>query len=158
MKKVMIVLLSTTIGALAGALGAGRLLNNQKGNIENKVDKFKRYYNILNQWLSLKQEGKSLAVYFENNNYKSLAIYGMGELGNRLYDELKNSDIAVKYAIDEKFTVTYTGLDVRSPEEEFDKVDAIIVTAVFAFEEIEKQLKEKVDFSVISLEDVVYAV
>lgn len=154
----MIVLLSAMLGILAGASGVGYLLKNQKGNIENKVDKFKRYYNVLNQWLSLKQEGKSLAQYFENNNYKSLAIYGMGELGNRLYDELGGSDITVRYAVDEKFTITYTGLNVKSPEEEFDKVDAIVVTAIFAFEEIENQLKEKVDFPIISLEDVVYAI
>ena len=25
-----------------------------------KIDKFKKYYNLLNQWLALKQQGKSL--------------------------------------------------------------------------------------------------
>lgn len=154
----MTLVLSAMTGILAGATGAVYYQRSRQADVESRVSKFKRYYNILNQWLSLKQEGKSLALYFENNNYKSLAIYGMGELGNRLYDELEASGIIIKYAIDKNFTADYIGLNVKSLEDDFDEVDAIVVTAAFAFEEIEKELKEKVDFPIISLEEIVYAV
>ena len=60
---------------------------------DQKINKFKNYYNMLNKWLYLKQNGTSLDTYFKKNDYNSIAIYGMGEMGNRLYDELKQSSI-----------------------------------------------------------------
>ena len=123
-----------------------------------KVDKFKSYYNMLNQWLLLKQQGKSLTKYFEDKGYKSIAIYGMGEMGNRLYDELLGTDIVVKYAIDKNAANTYSELTVCELEDELETVDAIIVTAIFAFEEIEASVNGVVNYPVISLEDVVYGI
>ena len=123
-----------------------------------KIDKFKNYYNMLNEWLCLRQKGISLDTYFKKNDYTSIAIYGMGEMGNRLYDELKESDIEIKYAIDKNAVNTYSELEVINPEEEFPEVDIIVVTATFAFDEIANAVKGKVVCPVISLEDVVYAV
>ena len=112
---------------------------------------------MLNQWLLLKQEGKSLEKYFAENGYKTIAIYGMGEMGNRLYDELKNSSVVeIKYAIDKNAAGTYSELEVFDPDDEMTEVDAVIVTAIFAFDEIEDELSEKIQCPIISLEDVVY--
>lgn len=158
MKKGTVALLSTIIGAVAGAAGSSYLGSKQIEQKTEKVDKFKGYYNMLNQWLILKQEGKSLCEYFVANNYKKIAIYGMGEMGNRLYDELKESGIEVAYAIDKMAESTYSELEVIDIEDDYKEVDAIIVTAIFAFDEIEQELTEKVNYPVISLEDVVYEV
>lgn len=157
MKKGGIALLSTILGVAAGAAGAGYLGGKQVEQKNEKVDKFKGYYNMLNQWLILRQGGKNLAEYFKSNNYKTIAIYGMGEMGNRLYDELKDTDIEIKYAVDKNAASTYSELEVIDPDDaKYEKVDAIIVTATFAFDDIEEKLAEKVDFPIISLEDVVY--
>ena len=115
-------------------------------------------FRSLNQWLLLKQEGKSLAKYFSDNEYKTIAIYGMGEMGNRLYDELKGTDITVKYAIDKEMSSIYSELEVMDPQETLEEVDAIIVSAIFAFDEIEEELSKKVSCPVISLDDVVFEV
>lgn len=123
---------------------------------DQKINKFKNYYNMLNEWLYLKQNGTSLDTYFKKNDYNSIAIYGMGEMGNRLYDELKQSDIEVKYVIDKNATSVYSELEVLDPEEEFPEVDAIVVTATFAFDEIENSIENKVNCPIVSLEDVVY--
>lgn len=125
---------------------------------DQKINKFKNYYNMLNEWLYLKQNGTSLDTYFKKNDYNSIAIYGMGEMGNRLYDELKQSDIEVKYVIDKNATSVYSELEVLDPEEEFPEVDAIVVTATFAFDEIENSIENKVNCPIVSLEDVVYEV
>ena len=125
---------------------------------DQKINKFKNYYNMLNEWLYLKQNGTSLDTYFKKNDYNSIAIYGMGEMGNRLYDELKQSDIEVKYVIDKNFTSVYSELEVLDPEEEFPEVDVVVVTATFAFDEIENFIENKVNCPIISLEDVVYEV
>lgn len=156
MKKGTVAVLSAIIGAAGGAAGVGYLGIKQVEQKAEKVDKFKGYYNMLNQWLILKQEGKNLSEYFKSNNYKTVAIYGMGEMGNRLYEELKDSDIEVKYAVDKEAESTYSELDVIELESDFDEVDVMVVTATFAFDEISEDISDKVDFPVISLEDVVY--
>ena len=156
MKKGTVAVLSTLIGAAAGAAGSGYFGSKQVEQKAEKIDKFKGYYNMLNQWLILKQEGKSLADFFKSNGYMSIAIYGMGEMGNRLYSELKDTEIEVKYAVDKNASSTYSELDVIDMEDDFEKVDVMVVTATFAYDEIEKELEAKVDFPIISLEDVVY--
>lgn len=156
MKKGGIAILSTLIGAAAGAAAVGKVQGKTINQKAEKVDKFKGYYNMLNQWLVLKQEGKSLEKYFTDNGFKTIAIYGMGEMGNRLYDELKGTSVTVKYAVDKNAASTYSELDVIDPDDEYEEVDAIIVSAIFAFDEIEEMLSDKVDFPIVSLEDVVY--
>ncbi len=158
MKKGTVAAISTILGAAAGALTTGKMTGKAIDQKKEKIDKFKSYYNVLNQWLILKQEGKSLENYFLNNGYKTLAIYGMGEMGNRLYEELKNTSVQIIYTIDKNAACTYSELDVIEPEEDFSPVDAIVVTAIFDFVEIEKKLEKKTDFPIISLEDVVYEV
>lgn len=156
MKKGGVAVLSTLIGAVAGAAAVEKVRGKTITQKTEKVDKFKGYYNMLNQWLILKQEGKSLEKYFTDNGYKTIAIYGMGEMGNRLYDELKGTSVTVKYAVDKNAASTYSELDVIDPEDEYEEVDAIVVSAIFAFDEIEEMLSDKVDFPIVSLEDVVY--
>lgn len=158
MKKGVVAVLATLFGAAAGAAGSGYLKQKAVDQKTQKVDKFKGYYSMLNQWLTLKQEGKSLEKYFVDNGYKNIAIYGMGEMGNRLYDELKGSSIKVAYAVDQNAASTYSELEVIEPEDELKEVDVLIVTATFAFDEIEKELSDKVTCPIVSLEDVVYEV
>lgn len=158
MKKVVLAGLSTILGAVIGGVVMGTINEKVLKKKEEKVDKFKSYYNMLNQWLILKNEGKTLAQFFENKGYHSIAVYGMGEMGNRLYEELKNSGIEIKYSIDKEAGSTYAEIDVKGLEDEWEKVDTIVVTAVFAFDDIEKEIMERVDYPVISLEDIVYEI
>ena len=158
MKKGFIGLISGIVGATAGAVAIGFFSGKTIEQKSGKIDKFKGYYYTLNQWLILKQEGKSLDKYFKANGYSTIAIYGMGEMGNRLYDELKNSEITVRYAIDKNADNTYAELEIVGMDDEWEKVDVIIVTAMFAFDSIEESLQKKVDYPIISLEDVVYEI
>lgn len=158
MKKGVVAVLSMAAGAVAGVVTTGKLAGKQIEEKVEKVDKFKNYYNMLNQWLMLRQQGKTLEKYFLDNGYKEIAIYGMGEMGNRLYDELKATSVTVKYAIDKNAEGTYSELDIRDVEDDFEDVDAIVVSAVFAFDEIEEELSKKVAYPIISLEDVVYEI
>lgn len=160
MKKGIIALLSAVIGVTVGGIGIECLRGKQDDANLNKINKFKGYYQILNQWLALSQEGKSVALFFEERGYKDIAIYGMGEMGNRLYEELKKSNINVKYAVDKTAYFIYPELEIIEMEEnlELPKVDIIVVTATFAFDEIEKELKERTDNPVVSLEDIIFQI
>lgn len=146
------------VGAVgATVFGVSKDKKNKK-EIEKEKDFSKKiglYYHLLNKWLKLKQQGKSLADYFAKNEIKTVAIYGYKELGERLYDELKDSGIEVKYIIDKNVSKVCTEVDVYSPDEELPKVDAIIVTATYFYDEIESELYDVVKCPIISLEDIV---
>lgn len=157
MKKGLLTTVSLLAGAAVGATAMGKVKNLAVGTKAEEVDKFKGYYNMLNQWLVLKQEGKSLEQYFVDNGYKTAAIYGMGEMGNRLYDELKNSDkVEIKYAVDKNTDSIYSEVEVLELENDLPEVDVIVVTAIFAYDEIKEQLSEKIGYLIVSLDDVVY--
>lgn len=160
MKKGTVAVLSTLLGTAVGAV-AGVTVSTmlpQKQQSIDKVFKFKSYYNMLNQWLKLKAEGKSLDQYFTEKGYRSIAIYGMGEMGERLIEELKNSKVEVKYGIDKNADCIYNDLPVYELSDELEAVDAVVVTAIFAFEEISENLESELSFPIISLEDVVFEI
>lgn len=156
MKKGLLATVSLLAGAATGAVAMGKVKNSVVDEKTEKIDKFKAYYGMLNGWLSLKQEGKTLATWFEENGYKNVAIYGMGEMGDRLYEELKNTDIKVAYAIDQNSDSIYSELQIYQKEDGLPEVDVIVVSAIFAFDEISIELKKRCSCPVISLEDVVY--
>ena len=141
MKNKVISVLSALTGV---ALGAG---------IVGKVT-----FQMMNQWVKVKQEGKNLALYFEKNEYKKIAIYGMSYAGETLMDELKDTGVIVAYAIDKNADSIYADVDVMSMDDELESVDAVVVTAITFFDEIEENLSEKMDCPIISLEDILYEV
>ena len=116
-------------------------------------DKHLRLMKLYDKWMITKQEGRSITEYFEDNHIKTIAIYGMGSVGERLQDELRKTDIEVKYGIDQKGKGR-NDLDVVTLDKELDNVDEIIVTAVFYFDQIKEDIKRKTDIKVVSLEEV----
>lgn len=138
-----------------------KLVVQAKNTIENRersLFKFTSYYNILNHWMDLKKQDKSLAEYFEANHYKTIAIYGMGDLGCHLYEDLKESDIKVLYALDKGIFADHVKkVEIKHLDEELPRVDAVVVTPVISYAEIKKQLEDKCTCPVISLEDIVYS-
>ena len=154
--------LSTLAGAAAGAAAGGiaaRSVSSKK--IKELLDghaKVHELYMAFDQWLRIRQEGKTLVEYFERNEYKTVAIYGMKELGERLFDELEGSVIEVRYIIDKNADAIYADVDVITPEDDLEPVDVIVVTALYYFDEIEEMLSDKVDYPIVSLEDILYEV
>lgn len=142
-------------------------------NIEEKYSQLKKSYNQISfgtynqekktwemyqhslQWLRLFQEKKTIVTYFRQKNWKRIAIYGMGCFGRILYDELQESDIEVCYGIDQKFICDENFIKIKRPEEEFDMVDAIVVTVSGGERELIKWLKKKSGLEVISLWEII---
>lgn len=52
------------------------------------------------RWLENRNRGKTFVDYFHECKVNKIAIYGAGDLGRLLYDEIKESDICIKYFID----------------------------------------------------------
>lgn len=149
MKKGIIAVLSAAAGCVGGCLFGIEYMR-------KKPHKFQSYYNILLEWLAIKQEGSSIDSYFSTHNYHRIAIYGMGELGVRLLKELESSDIEVVCAIDKGIPCEEVNVEVKKPGEPVEDIDAVVVTATFAFWEIQKSVSEYLDCPVVSLEDVIF--
>ena len=111
---------------------------------------------VLNQWLKLKLEGRSIEEYFRKRKYMTLAIYGLAELGKRLYDELEHTDIEVKYFMDRNEGAHYKDLDKRDIDSGVSDVDVLVITPMHCFDAIKEQLEVADGVEVISIQDVVY--
>lgn len=158
MKKPVLSILSALTGAAFGAGTVGKITGEKMNKIQNMSNKHLSLFLMMNQWVKVKQEGKNLADYLEKNGYKKIAIYGMSYAGETLVDELKNTGITVAYGIDKNADSIYADVNIVSMEDQLDSVDAIVVTAVTFFDEIEEKLSARVDCPIISLEDILYEV
>lgn len=110
------------------------------------------YYSFFNQWLRLRQYGYTLAGYLLEQGINKVAIYGIAEFGQRLYDELIESGITVEYIVDNNPKIFFYDYKILTMKDEFPPVDAIIVTPILLYSEIRKELIKKVDYPIISLE------
>lgn len=158
MKKGTIGILSAIGGAVAGAVSIGKTLGNQVTENKEKSDKHLKLFLLMNQWVRIKQEGKSLVSWFEREGYGEIAIYGMHYAGETLVEELQGSNVKVKYGVDKNADKIYADFDIVTPDSALDEVDVIVVTPISFFDEIEPMLSEKVDCPIISLEDILYQV
>ncbi len=158
MKKGVISVLSAVIGAAAGAGVVKKTVIGETEKLKVQSDKHLARYLMMNQWVKVKQAGKSPAAYLERNGYKKIAIYGMSYAGETLLDELKGTGIEVAYAIDRNAASIYSEVGVVSMEDNFEEVDAVVVTAIAFFDEIEEALETKMDCPILSLEDILYEV
>lgn len=138
--------------------GIASIYINRIHYLEKKYSKFKKYYNLLNEWMKQDESNNSIKNYLTNYNYKNIAIYGLGEIGQRLYHCLLNNDINILYGIDENVE-SYLDLMIIDPSEVHqikDKVDIIIVTSIADFESIKKTLNVKCNIPVLSLEEIIF--
>ena len=157
MKKRNSFLFATLIGVIIGAGTTFGLLGKSGNKIRELSDKHLELYLMMKQWVKVKQKGKSLSLYFEKAGYKKIAIYGMSYAGISLTEELKNTSIDVLYGVDINAENIISDIKVITPDEPLEKVDAIVVTAIFAFSVVKKMLSEKIDCPIISLEDIVFS-
>ena len=158
MKVGKVILNLTGISILAGTIYFAKKAIDKSHEM---VSRYRGYYDVTKQWLKIKNEDKSTVEYFNDNDYSNIAIYGLGELGSRLYEELKNSNINVKYFVDKEADSMYFGeddIELASIHDLDDNgIDVIVITPVYAYEDIEKQLLDKgISCDIVSIEDVVY--
>ena len=80
------------------------------------------------------------------------------KVGKCLYEELKDiQGVEIKYGIDQE-SAYWGELEIRSLDDLLPDVDAIIVTPIFAYNEIEEILRQKTHSNIVSLDDVLYGI
>lgn len=144
-------------GGMSSERIAGLLttIDKQKG----RLGKFVKYFGLLDRWLWLKLQDKGVKEFFESKGYQKIAIYGFGEIGNRLYEELsRTSEVRVIYAIDSKADKKQSPLKMYKPEDVLPDADVIVVSVDYIYDEIAELLSDKVSCPIISIDDVIFGV
>lgn len=103
-----------------------------------RIGKFEMYYNLLERWLTVHEEGRTLSDILAQREIFTIALYGMGKIGKHVINELKGSSITVVYAIDRAKSGLYDSIVVKRIDDTLPKVDAVLVAAVYDFDEIEE--------------------
>ncbi len=127
---------------------------------EKKRDSIeKKGFIVLDSWLKNYREGKRIETFFEDNDYHSIAIYGMGRLAEHILIELEESSIKIEYGIDQKADQIYNDkIEIVRPADimKMKKVDAVIVTPLHCFNEIEVDLMDLgYDGEILSISQIV---
>lgn len=128
---------------------------NQIKDSNHVIDRYHGYWQLLDRWLRLLENGLTVDSYFIENNYKQIAIYGLGMLGQHLVRQLENSEIEIAYGIDQKGNEVKQKFPVLKKEDNLPEVDVIIVSVTYDFSDINLYLREKVKCPIISLEEII---
>ena len=121
-------------------------------NTEKEQEKNYRKIQLLTQLLMAKQQRKKIGQILLERGYRDIAIYGMDDVGKYIHNELKDSAVNVCYGIDQNRYMEEYEVNIYSPTSPLQPVDAVVVTVVYAYEQIKKKL-EYMESSIISLEE-----
>lgn len=111
--------------------------------LERKWQKSVLFYWILTRWMDWKIRGKRVADVLLKQNCRQIAVYGYAELGQLLCGELAGTKVDISYVLDKRIKNTgITGLPVYLPQNGLPYVDAVVVTAVYYFDEIKEELSQ----------------
>lgn len=157
-KKILTGVISAIAGYIVGLFKSERKNDKEIEKIQELSDKHYELFMLMNLWVKLKQSEKSIVGYLEKMNYRRIAIYGMGHVGRALINELYGSDIEIMYGIDKNAMNIYEKFNIVKPDEKLNQVDAIIVTSITYFDEVKDDLCKKIDYPIISLKDILYAI
>ena len=159
MKKVKVllsVILSFTAGAMFAGIWLHRSMDKAYHRVQEMSDKHLALYQLMTEWVRVKQEGKEISECLTKRGYKTIAIYGMNYVGRTLLNEMKGSRVSVVYGIDQNAADIYAEIDMVTPEDEFKDVDAILVTPIYFFDEISEKLEKKTNIPIVSIEDILF--
>lgn len=162
MKKIFAKVITLFGGIAIGAVGAMEFAETEYKKEKQRTDsnrhlaqKHLKMFHVFKEWIDMKQNGKNLSTYFTENGYKKIAIYGMGDIGNVLMKELENTDVQVVYGIDQRADTLKGDIDIVTIDDLLEKVDVIVITAIASADSIKQELSQKVDYPIISIEEIV---
>lgn len=122
---------------------------------EKELKKFQCFYDFMVSWMHLVQEGMGIAQYLSRYGFSNVSIYGYAEIGKLLYRELYDSGVNVIDVFDRRKINDPSNVDVIRPEDGDTSVDLVIVTPIYSFDEIKKELSQMNYMKIVSLETIV---
>lgn len=120
-----------------------------------KAEKVNHNYLLATEWIRMIQSEKRIEDYLWNKGYHSVIIYGLSDIGVRLYEELKNARIQLVCLIDQNAFGKIGKTDIINPGDDIPDSDVIIVATSFFLLDIETVLLDKVSCPIIALDDLI---
>lgn len=133
----------------------GKVSENDTIDWKDNVEKNRKTARCFDRWMTLREEGKGIYDYLLKYGVKTVAVYGMGRLGKHLIHELSGSGIEIKYIIDRRSKINHPEYQIKSIEGELEKVDAVIITPIWDFDQIYEELSSKMQGRFFSLEELI---
>lgn len=134
----------------------------QKHMQETKINyediRFKKcsyYMRLFDKWLRIKEKGATLRRYFDDKGYERIAIYGLGMTGDHLLTDVEDSEIVIAFGVDKTGKKLKKAFPVYTLDEKWPEADVIVITVTYEFDSIYKNVKEKFNKSIVSLEEVI---
>lgn len=132
----------------------GNINNSKMIQLKKNCDKFEKYLNLFDEWISLKEEGKKVSDYLKFKGYEKVAIYGYGIFGRHLLHELQNDGVDVVCVVDKRKDRYSLNVPVYFPDDIATQIDCMIVTSYYYFNEIVREFGE-VHYDIISFEQII---
>lgn len=116
---------------------------------------------FMKRWLENKNAKKSFADYFHQCGYQTIAIQGAGDIGRLLYEEVKESDIQVKYFVDRNGEGIHEidGIPVITISRigEMEDVDIVVITFINSYDAMSRMLAGYVpEIRTLSIKEAIY--
>lgn len=136
-------------------------LDDRMINIVDIIYPFRVYGNegkmlgLYNKWLYLRNNNVKISSssYFDKVN--NVSIYGYGEVGKRLVEELENEGKVIRFIVDSNAYFHYADYDFYTINEDFPETELMIVTDIGAYESLLPTLNKKTNTMIVSFEDVI---
>ncbi len=142
------------LGAMLGLYGMARLCEKELLKKEERAARNGQSVRTACKWIKMIQSGRKIKDYFDMHGIDSVAVYGMGETGKCLIQELQKAGIGIAYVIDRNPHRTSDEYASYTPEEILPEAQAIIVTPSYDFIEISRNLKVGKETAVICIDDI----
>lgn len=154
MKKIGYIM-SLLIGILLGVWGMARVCEKALTKESRRGDKYTFLFKKCCNWIKCYQNNKNIKEYFDKHNISEVAIYGMGEVGACFYNAVREAGVSIKYVVDRDNRKWSDKCDLYAPEDDLPGVELLVVTAMYDFEEIKNNLKDRIQTNIVSLAEVI---
>ena len=135
---------------LFSAIANGRRVRVKKG-IGVAENRYQLIAKCFDAWMTAEERENGIAHCCKKLGVLKVGIYGYGMLGRHLLFLLQRGGIKVEWIMDRR-ELKIEGMNVLTPKSAFPEVDAIFVTVIDEYPEIEKFLCDKTGTKIISLE------
>lgn len=109
---------------------------------------------LANQIIRANSQGKTISGNIEELGIRTVAIYGMGEIGERMMEDiLLNSSVKLLYGIDVKASELYMAVPVYTLDQAavMEKPDLILLTVGGGSDSLRKEIREKMSCEVMTI-------
>lgn len=159
MKKIInyvgIIVISVIVGIITGVVMIMRFCEKVMKNESDRANKNGYIFRKACKWLRAEQRRQTIDLKLMERQISEVAIYGKGQMGKCLINELENSNVKIKYLIDKDGNSNEFQYKCYHPEDLLPEVQAIIVTPIYQFAEIAAELKYSGNVQIISLEELI---